>query len=98
MSQQVENMTLRNKLNEAERLIRELIHHVEHGYVPKAHLLRRTARKGNDPKDQHEITDMTVRNSVDKVLQSDLFSRQLCDQLQEFLGSIEQDVNKIIGN
>ncbi|WP_417850587.1 hypothetical protein [Thalassoglobus sp.] len=98
MSQQLENMTLRNKLNEAERLIRELIHHIEHGYIPKAHLLRRTARKGNDPKEQHEITDMTVRGGVEKVLKSDQFSRQLCHQLQGFLGSIEQDVNKIIGN
>ena len=98
MSHQLENLTLRNKLNEAERLLRELIHHVEHGFVPKAHLLRRHARQGNDPKTQHEITDLTIRDSAEKLIHSDDFSRQLCDQLTEFLSSIEADVNRIIGN
>ena len=98
MSPQLEKMTLRNKLNEAERLIRELMHHLEHGYVPKAHLLHRTARKGNDPKEQENITDVTIRSGVDDVLKSDAFSRQLCQQLSELLDSIDQDVNQIIGN
>ncbi len=98
MSHQLENLTLRNKLNESERLIRELIHHLEHGYVPKAHLLRRTARKGNDPKDQKDITDLTIRSAVEKVLDSDDFSLQLCDQLSDYLASIEKDLNRIIGN
>ena len=64
MSQSMNDLTLRKKLNEAERIIRELVHHVEHGYIPKAHLTRRTARKGNDPKEQAEITDKTIRSSV----------------------------------
>lgn len=98
MSHQLENMTLRNKVNEAERLLRELIHHVEHGYIPKAHLLRRTARKGNDPKEQSDVTDMTIRSAADKVIQSDDFSQQLSQQLADFIASIETDVNRIIGN
>lgn len=97
MAAHLQDMTLRNKLNEAERLIRELIHHLEHGFIPKAHISRRTARKGNDPKEQSDITDMTVRSAVEKTLTSDDFTRQLCTQLDEYLESIQDDVKKVIG-
>ena len=98
MASQLESMTLRNKLNEAERLLRELVHHIEHGFIPIAHQSRRVARKGNDPKEQHEITDMTVRSAVGKTIGSDDFTRNLCTQLDEYLQSIQKDVNQIIGN
>lgn len=98
MAQSIESMTLRSKLNEAERILRELIHHVEHGYIPQAHLLRRNARKGNDPKEQNNITDLTIRSSVEKTLASDKFTQQVADQLQEYLSSIDADLRGIIGN
>lgn len=98
MSQSMNDLTLRKKLNEAERIIRELVHHVEHGYIPKAHLTRRTARKGNDPKEQSEITDKTIRSSVKKTLDSDQFTRQVCNQLNDYLTAIEGDLRRIIGN
>lgn len=98
MAQPIESMTLRAKLNEADRVIRELVHHIEHGYIPKAHLLRRNARKGNDPKEQHDITDVTIRSTVEKTLDSDDFTQQLCHQLEEYLSSVDADLQRIIGN
>lgn len=98
MGQQLDNMTLSKKLNETERVIRELQHHLEHGYIPKAHVLRRTARKGNEPKEQHEITDVTMRSTIEKTLIADDFSQQLCHQLDQYLESIDVDLNRIIGN
>lgn len=91
-----QSMTLREKLIEAERLTRELIHHLEHGFVPKAHVLRRTARQGNEAS-HDDITDITVRSTVDRVFEADDFSRQLSDQLQMFLNSIDMDVRKLTG-
>ena len=98
MSQSRPSKTLRNKLNEAERLTRELIHHVEHGFIPKARELRRTARHGNKPTEQDQITDTTIRSSVEKVVKSDDFTRKLCQELSDYLQSIDKDMDRIIGN
>ena len=98
MTESIQGLTLRNKLNEAERITRELIHHVEHGFIPKARDLRRTARHGNDPKEQELITDKTIRNTVEKAINSDDFTRTLTKDLTAYLESIEEDVNRILGN
>lgn len=98
MTESIQSLTLRNKLNEAERIARELIHHVEHGFIPKVRELRRTARHGNDPKEQDLITDKTIRNAVEKTLTSDDFTRKLSDDLTAYLESIEADVQRILGN
>ena len=98
MSQPGQNLTLRNKLNESERLTRELIHHIEHGFIPKVHTLRRTARHGNDPREQDQITDKTIRSTVEKTLQSDDFTQQLSSSLLQYLESIDDDLRRVIGN
>jgi hypothetical protein len=99
MNERLDNMTLRQKLSEADKLSRELIHHLEHGFIPKAHLLRRTARQGTDPTatEQGEVTDLTIRSTVETVLNSDDFSRQVSGQLVEYLESIDRDVQRIFG-
>lgn len=91
-----DDLSLREKLIDAERLTRELIHHLEHGFIPKAHLLRRTARQGNEA-GHDEITDMTVRSTVERVIEADDFSRGLNHQLSAFLTSIHRDVRRLTG-
>ncbi|MCA8996130.1 MAG: hypothetical protein KDA80_04075 [Planctomycetaceae bacterium] len=98
MSQSPENLTLHDKLSEADKLVRELIHHLESGFIPKAHGLRRTAREGRDPTEMDEVTDLTIRNSVEVVVQSDAFSREVGEKLHGFLMSIDHDVDAILGN
>ncbi|WP_437203883.1 hypothetical protein [Planctomicrobium sp. SH664] len=97
MSQHLDNMTLQHKLTEAERLCRELIHHLEHGFIPKAHGLLRMARQGSDHSGFNDASDRTVRNAVDTVLESDDFSRQLTTQLSEYLVAIDHDVKRNTG-
>lgn len=97
MSDGLNNMTLRQKLSEADKLVRELTHHLEHGFIPKAHVLRRTARQGSDSGDDPDVTDLTVRSTVETVMNSDKFTRQLTDRLSRFLAAIEGDVEKILG-
>lgn len=90
-----DNLTLREKLIEAERLVRELTDHLERGFVPKAHLTRRTARRANEPENQDEVKDVTIRSSAEELLQSDEYSRQLCERNIRFLAAIEHDVQSI---
>lgn len=96
MSQTLDNMTLREKLSEADKLARELVHHLEHGFIPKAHSLRRTARHGIDPTEHEHVTDMTIRSTVEGVLQSDAFTRTVSDRLSQFLTAISMDVERVL--
>lgn len=98
MGDALEAMSLRDKLNEADRLARELIHHLEHGFIPKAHVLRRTARQGSDPAEQGDVTDLTIRSTVDTVLTSDTFTRQVTDQLNRVLSSIHEETGRVLNS
>lgn len=91
----LESLTLREKLIEAEKLSRELIDHLERGFIPKAHELRRLARRANEPEHQDEVKDVTVRSTVDQVLQSDDYTRQLCQRAGQLLAGIDRDVSGI---
>jgi hypothetical protein len=97
MSLPLQNLTLRQKLSEADKLVRELIQHLEQGFIPKAHALRRTARQGADTLEQGEVTDLTIRSTVDTVLASDQFSRQVARKLDEFLVAIDRDIQRVLG-
>jgi hypothetical protein len=87
-------MTLRQKLIEADKLARELMDHLERGFVPRVHNLRRITRQGSDG-DLEDITDVTVRSTVDQVLESDDFARNLCEGLKQFLTSIDTETRQI---
>lgn len=91
----IESLTLREKLIDAEKLTRELVDHLERGFIPKAHQLRRTARRATSPEHQDEIKDLTVRNSVDQVLKSDDYTRYLCERAVTLLNSIDTDVQTV---
>ena len=56
-------MTLRQKLIEADKLTRELTDHLERGFVPKVHNLRRVTRHGSETEND-SITDLTVRSTL----------------------------------
>ncbi len=89
-------LTLREKLSEAEKMTRELIHHVEKGFIPKAHDLRRLTRQTSDP-NAEEVTDLTVRAVADQTVQSDQYTRKLCEQLNAMLRCIQDDVEHLQG-
>ena len=91
----IESLTLREKLIDAEKLTRELVDHLERGFIPKAHQLRRTARHATSPEHQDEIKDLTVRNSVDQVLKSDDYTRHLCERAVTLLNAIDTDVQTV---
>ncbi len=97
MSQTLGTKTLRENLSSADLLTRELIHHLESGFIPMAHGLRRTARLANDPGENEDITDLTIRSTVDKVLASDAFTQDVAAKLRNVLTSIYSDLERILG-
>lgn len=91
----IDNLTLREKLRNVEKLTRELSDHLEKGFIPKVHKLRRLARRGNDPEHRESISDIAIREAVSTVLQSDTYARNLSDQTKRYLRSIQIDIDKM---
>jgi hypothetical protein len=92
----VAHLTLREKFNAAERLSRELIEHLEQGFIPKAHELMRLVqplRSGVFPTD---VEDLTVRNHVAAVLESENYTEQLCEKLEAHCQAIKAEVSRIV--
>lgn len=85
-------MTLRQKLMEADKLTRELMDHLERGFVPKVHTLRRVTRHGSEVENE-SITDLTVRSTADLVLDSAAFTAELSKGLEQFLAAIDADMS-----
>ena len=85
-------MTLRQKLMEADKLTRELTDHLERGFVPKVHNLRRVTRHGSEVENE-SITDLTVRSTADLVLDSAAFTTELVRGLEQFLAAIDAEMS-----
>jgi hypothetical protein len=96
MSEPLDHLTLQQKLSEAEKLVRDLIDHLEHGAIPKMHILRRTANPGGEPDEPSDVTDMTVRSTVESVLNSGRFTDQVSKQLSSYLAAISDEVEQFL--
>lgn len=88
-------LTLREKVREAERLSRELIQHLELGFLPKVQEVRRLSKAGTLPDQIDEVADASVRTSTQVVLKSYDYSAKLQETLEQFLQAIETDLRGI---
>ena len=91
----LESLTLREKFIEAEKVARELADHLERGFIPKAHEVRRLAQRANQPDQQDEVKDVTIRSSAKRLIQSDDYTRQLCRRAEQLLSGIDTEVQSI---
>ncbi|WP_437226625.1 hypothetical protein SH661x_004682 [Planctomicrobium sp. SH661] len=94
-SESLESLTLRQKLSHADLVAREMLELLEHGLIPKTHILKRTSQQGMDSLEQGEVTDLTIRSTVENVLNSGKFARQNADQLMSLLNSIDGDIQRV---
>jgi hypothetical protein len=90
-----ESMTLREKFTEGERIARELVQHLEQGFIPKAHNVRKMTKPQMEA-GEDEVRDITLRNAVGDVLASEEFAHPLIHRLRQFVTLIEQDVERIV--
>lgn len=91
-----ESLTLREQLNAAERLNREIMDHLERAFVPQAHELRRVTRISGEDDPGHQIGDIALRSQVDGLLKGDAYTLEMLEKLQKFLTSIGREVGKIV--
>ncbi len=92
----IDKMTLQEKVKNTERLLRELIEHLERGFVPKLHALHKLAKVSRDMNQLEEIGDLTIRTHVAQVLESEKFTDSLYEKLAAFAEALEQDMKKVL--
>ncbi len=96
MGSSIDHLTLREKLRDAARGIRELIEHLELGFVPKVHELRKLSRQHDSTSGSPPVADVTIRSYVSSVLESDRFTAGLNESLENYLNSIKKDVSDVV--
>lgn len=88
----ISQLPLRDKFTSAERLTRELIDHLEQGFLPRIQQVRRVCRKD----ESDGVTDKTVRHECSRLIESDKFTQKLTDELQALLDGIASEMEPII--
>jgi len=92
----VEQLTLHELLTNSERLTRELIEHLEQGFIPKVHHLRRLTRMSKTDVDLDKLEDVTVRTHAARVLESENFTNQLYERLAGYVTAIDDSATRIV--
>ena len=95
MARLPEDLTLRDRVIAALRLNRELVEHLEQGFIPKVHSLRRVTRP--ERSDSPQPGDRTVHAAAATVLESDNFTVEVYQQLRAHCESIHKSVVELTG-
>lgn len=95
MAESIESMTLREKLSEADRLLREMLEHLENGFIPQARTLGRQLQDHGD--DSAALSDLSVRQQAAELIDSNRYSENLHEKISRLLASIDQDVTETLG-
>ena len=91
----VEHLPLRELFTDADRLTRDLIVHLEQGFIPKVQQLNDVVQVDIDSSDDEEVPDLTVRLQSGRLFESEEFSKQLFDKIDRYYAAIDGAVEKI---
>lgn len=90
MADDPDALPLRDRVRNAEKLVRELTDHLENGYMSRARELSRMTAEDAKP-----AGDMSVRAGVQKLLDADAFAEDLWSRTKATLDSIRRGVSEI---
>jgi hypothetical protein len=96
MSSSIDNLTLREKLRDAEHVLRELAEHLEQGFIPKVHELKKISRQPDPASGAAPVADVTIRSYVSGVVERDRFTGGLVESLEKYLNAIQKDVSEVV--
>ncbi|MFN0199309.1 MAG: hypothetical protein ACKVT0_21375 [Planctomycetaceae bacterium] len=94
MDRTVESLTLREKFTEGERLVRDLIEHLERGFLPKVDNFRRLVDLKVTAIDQ--VEDNTIRNQASGLIESDQYTEILVERLSLVLNAITSETSRMV--
>ncbi len=95
----IDHLTLHEKFNQLEHLSRDLIQHLEKGFLPKATKLSLLLKKkAQEDDNEEEVKDITVRNQVHVLLDSERYTDQLYRKISAYCESIDRSISEIEKN
>jgi hypothetical protein len=99
--QSLDSMTLREKLKTASGVLRELVEHLDQGFLPKVRELGRMVEPLSTTgvyrlKDDTTVSDHTIRDQVAQILSSESFTDEVYGKAEQFFTAIETEVAKIL--
>ncbi|HUG19866.1 MAG TPA: hypothetical protein VMM56_12860 [Planctomycetaceae bacterium] len=96
MSLPINSMTTQEKVKNTELLVRELIQHLEMGFLPKLKRLSKVTRLGRANSKLEEIGDLTIRLHVSQVTESERFTETIHARLMELIEALEVDMQNVV--
>ena len=82
----------------SDQTARAIIDHIERGFLPKVRDLERLVRPNPDaPGQQHDVTNLRVRNYAANVIASDDFTHEQSRKLDDYLKAIDVEVSRALG-
>lgn len=91
----VEDLPLRDVFTEAERLGRELIDHLDNGFLPQVRALVELVEVSDAGVRRDDVEDVTIRNQAAKLLDRARFADDLYARFDRCVIAIEQSVSRI---
>lgn len=91
----VEDMPLRDVFTEAEQLARDLVDHLENGFLPKVSGLKELVEVDERGIGSEDIHDVTVRNHSAQLLERARFADGLYSRFDECIKTIDEKVSRI---
>jgi len=91
----VEDMPLRDVFTEVDQLARELVDHLENGFLPKANGLRELVEVSEQGIGSDNVNDVTVRNHSAQQLVRARFTDKLFSRFDECVEAIDEKVSRI---
>ena len=88
----IQRWTLRELLNESQRLCRELTDHLNTDYMPHVRELARLLRPHRHRK--VEVTDKSIVNALGKQQKAQAYTTDLINQLEEILKAIHSHADR----
>lgn len=96
MSRATDGLTLRDKCREANRVIRELVDHLDQAFLPKAKNLRKLARGKDQSYDPSAVRDVTIRSQVSALLESEQYTIRLDEESKQLFNAIASEVDQLV--
>lgn len=96
MNRAIDGKTLREKCRDANRVVREAIDHIENGFLPKVHALRKLARSREQSFDPSSVRDVTIRTHAAAVLEAEQYLAKLDEESKQLLTSIAVEVEHLV--
>lgn len=86
----IEQLTLREVFTSTDRLVVELIEHLDKSFWFKSQALERLVESQDESPDNKPVSDLTVRNHAAAVISCDDFSQPLFQRLEALLGVMDR--------